>query len=133
MPEMTVTVAQLDGTATSAGSARDHRVLIDRPRDKGGLDQGPMGGELLLLALGGCFMSNLIAAASSRAVSVEGLAVTVRASVASAPPRFDAITLEVHGKAADDGALDRLVTIAERACIVHNTLAAGTRLTIRRA
>jgi hypothetical protein len=40
MLEMTVTVAQLDGTATSTGSARDHRVLIDRPRDKGGLDQG---------------------------------------------------------------------------------------------
>jgi putative redox protein len=133
MPEMMVTVAQRDGTATSTGSARDHRVLIDRPRDKGGLDQGPMGGELLLLALGGCFMSNLIAAAGSRAVSVEGLAVTVRASLASAPPRFDAITLEVHGKTADGDALDRLVTIAERACIVHNTLAAGTRLTVRRA
>ena len=133
MPEMMVTVAQLDGTATSTGSARDHRVLIDRPRDKGGLDQGPMGGELLLLALGGCFMSNLIAAAGSRAITVEGLAVTVRASLASAPPRFDAITLEVHGKTADDGVLDRLVTIAERACIVHNTLAAGTRLTVRRA
>ena len=51
MPEMMVTVAQLDGTATSTGSARDHRVLIDRPRDKGGLDQGPMGGELLLHTL----------------------------------------------------------------------------------
>jgi putative redox protein len=133
MLEMVVTVAQVDGTPTSAGGARDHQVLIDRPQDKGGLDRGPMGGELLLLALGGCFMSNLIAAATSRAVSVEGLAVTVRSSLASAPPRFDAITLEVHGKAPDDAALDKLVTIAERACIVHNTLAAGTRLTVRRA
>jgi hypothetical protein len=38
MPEMTVTVAQLDGSPTSAVSARDHGVLIDRPRDKAGLD-----------------------------------------------------------------------------------------------
>jgi hypothetical protein len=38
MPEMVVTVAQVNGTPTSAGSARDHQVLIDRPQNKGGLD-----------------------------------------------------------------------------------------------
>jgi hypothetical protein len=28
MPEMTVTVAQMDGSSTSAAGARDHRMLI---------------------------------------------------------------------------------------------------------
>ena len=133
MAEMLVTVAQVNGTMTSEGTAREHRVLIDRPTDKGGRDRGPMGGELLLLALGGCFMSNLIAAAAARGVSVDGLTVDVRATLASAPPRFDAIGLEVHGKTADDATLDKLVAIAERACIVHNTLAGGVPLTVRRA
>ena len=54
------------GPSTSEGRARDHRVLIDRPRRKGVDDRGPLGGELLLLSLGGCFMSTLLAAIRSR-------------------------------------------------------------------
>jgi putative redox protein len=92
-----------------------------------------MGGELLLAALGGCFMSNLIAAAVARAVKVEGLAVVVRGSLAAGPPRFASIEMEVQGRASDPGALDKLVTIAERACIVHNTLQPAVPIKIRRA
>jgi putative redox protein len=92
-----------------------------------------MGGELLLAALGGCFMSNLIAAAVARAAKVEGLAVVVRGSLAAAPPRFASIEMEVRGRASDPGALDKLVTIAERACIVHNTLSPAVPIKIRRA
>jgi putative redox protein len=52
MADLMVTVKQLKDTPTSAGSARQHQVVIDRPKEKGGLDEGAMGGELLLLALG---------------------------------------------------------------------------------
>ena len=92
-----------------------------------------MGGELLLVALGGCFMSNLVAAAAARNIAVEGLQVTVRGTLAAAPPRFDAIDLEVRGTSVGADVLDKLVTIAERGCIVHNTLAPAVTLTVRRA
>ena len=36
---------------------RSHQVLVDRPVEKGGADEGPMGGELFLAAVGGCFMT----------------------------------------------------------------------------
>jgi putative redox protein len=132
MADLIVTVSQLQKTSTSESAIREHRVLVDRPGDKGGQDRGPMGGELLLAALGGCFMSNLIAAAGARSVSVEGLAVVVRGSLAAAPPRFASIEMEVRGRADDPTALDRLVTIAERACIVHNTLLPAVPIKIRR-
>lgn len=132
MADLIVTVSQLQKTSTSESAIREHRVLVDRPGDKGGQDRGPMGGELLLAALGGCFMSNLIAAAGARSVSVEGLAVVVRGSLAAAPPRFASIEMEVQGRADDPTALDRLVTIAERACIVHNTLLPAVPIKIRR-
>ena len=112
MADLTVTVTRVKETSTSESAIREHRILVDRPTDKGGQDQGPMGGELLLAALGGCFMSNLIAAA---------------------PPRFASIEMEVQGRASDPGALDKLVTIAERACIVHNTLSPAVPIKIRRA
>jgi len=66
MADLVVTVTRLQQTSTSESALREHRVLVDRPADKGGQDRGPMGGELLLAALGGCFMSNLIAAAAAR-------------------------------------------------------------------
>ena len=131
MADLVVTVTRVQQTSTSESAMREHRVLVDRPTDKGGQDRGPMGGELLLAALGGCFMSNLVAAAAARAVTVEGLAVIVRGALGAAPPRFEAIELEVQGRAADPGALAKLVTIAERACIVHNTLASAVPITIR--
>ncbi|MGH7348189.1 MAG: OsmC family protein, partial [Candidatus Rokuibacteriota bacterium] len=101
MADLIVTVSRVQETTTSEGAIREHRVLVDRPTDKGGHDRGPMGGELLLAALGGCFMSNLIAAAHARTVTVEGLAVVVRGSLASAPPRFASIEMEVQGRASD--------------------------------
>jgi putative redox protein len=132
MADLIVTVTRVQQTSTSESAIREHKVLVDRPTDKGGQDRGPMGGELLLAALGGCFMSNLIAAAGARAVTVDGLAVVVRGSLAAAPPRFASIEMEVRGRAGDPEALDKLVTIAERACIVHNTLAPAVPIKIRR-
>jgi putative redox protein len=77
-------------------------------------------------------MSNLIAAAGARSVTVEGLAVVVRGSLAPAPPRFASLELDVQGRTAEPDALDKLVTIAERACIVHNTLVSALPIKIRR-
>jgi putative redox protein len=74
-----------------------------------------------------------VAAATARGVPVAGLEVTARGTLAATPPRFDAIELEVRGGAASARVLDKLVTIAERACIVHNTLAPALKLTVRRA
>ena len=53
--EITVHVRQIAGS-TSEATLRTHKVLVDRPVAKGGADQGPMGGELFLAGLGGCFM-----------------------------------------------------------------------------
>jgi len=132
-PRLSVTVTQVDATPTSRAAIRSHETLIDRPEAKGGLDRGPMGGELLLAALGGCFMSNLIAAVAARNVPARALSVTVEGALASAPPRFEMIELTVHAEGADAAVLDKLVEISERACIVANTLGAAVSLKIRRA
>ena len=133
MAELEVTVRQVQATPTSEGQVREHRVLVDRPAAKGGHDRGPMGGELLLVALGGCFMSNLIAAAAARNIQAEELEVRVRGTLASAPPRVETIDLEVRAAGLAPDVLDKLVTIAERGCIVHNTLGPAVKLTVRRA
>lgn len=122
------TVTQ-DGPSTSIGRARIHDVTIDRPVSKGGQDRGAMGGELLLLALGGCFMSNLLAAARARNQALNDASVTVRATLGGTPERMSAFHLGVRAEV-DRDRLDHLATIAERGCLVSNTLAAGAPVTV---
>ena len=118
------------GVSASRGKARIHEVAIDRPVSKGGSDEGPMGGELLLLALGGCFMSNLLAAIASRDASISHVQVTVEAALEGAPEAMTAFTLRVQAHYEDRAVLEKLVTIAERGCIVANTLRQSASLKV---
>ena len=83
---------QLRQTAasTSEASIRGHQVLIDRPTAKGGADLGPMGGELFLAAIGGCFMSNLLAAIKARESAITDVHAEVTGVLLEAPARFKA-------------------------------------------
>ena len=74
-------VKQVSGS-TSEGSVRRHTVRCDRPEAKGGSDGGAMGGELFLIGLGGCFMSNLLAAIHD----FGGVLTTIQVSTLLWPP-----------------------------------------------
>ena len=109
-------------SSTSEATLRTHQVLIDRPVEKGGADMGPMGGELFLAAVGGCFMSNLLAAAKTRQIEICNVRVEVRGTIADSPSRFSAVELQITADNMDRELLDRLVEIADRGCIMMNTL-----------
>ena len=130
MATITVNLSQIN-EATTEGRVRDHKVLIDRPVAKGGNDQGAMGGELLLLALGGCFNSNLLAAIRARELAIDDITIEVRGNLIENPPRFDAIEMVVNSAYEDREQLQKLATISERSCIVANSLKNGLELTIR--
>ncbi len=118
------------GPTTTEAAIRSHRVLIDRPEAKGGEDRGPMGGELLLSSLGGCFASNLFAAARARDVNLQGLSIRVSGTLDASPARFSAISMRVSRPGEHREELEKLVVIAERACIVANTLRAAVDLSV---
>ena len=126
---VSVSLKQISKSA-SQGEIRGHRVVCDRPEAKGGEDQGPMGGELLLAGQAGCFMSNLLAAAKAREVTLKEAVVTATGTVADSPPRYVAIDLVVSAKGVDGELLEKLATIAERGCLVANTLKAAVPLTV---
>lgn len=127
---MTIQIRQIDSSA-SAAAIRNHQVLIDRPVDKGGADEGPMGGELFLAAIGGCFMSNLLAAIKARHAEVAGVQTEVVATLTGTPPRFTEIELCVTADYADRQLFEKLVEIAERGCIMMNTLRGKLDLKVR--
>ena len=119
--EVTALVKQVSDSM-SEGSVRSHSVKCDRPEAKGGSDGGPMGGELFLIGLGGCFMSNLLAAIQAREADITEVEVALSAQLDGTPPRFNAIEMQVAGICQDKKELEKLVVIAERGCIVANTI-----------
>ena len=116
-----VSVRQISASA-SRGQARSHQLVMDRPEPKGGMDQGPMGGEVLLKGLGGCFMSNLLAAAVARKVTITNASVDISATVTPSPTRFSAVDMTIGMACDEPEVIPKLVEIAERGCLVANTL-----------
>src|ERR1700740_47632 len=82
--EMKIELRQISASTSEATIGR-HRVLIDRPVAKGGSDAGPMDGELFLAAVGGCFVSNLLAAIKGREADISNVRVGVVGSLAESP------------------------------------------------
>lgn len=129
MATATVKVIQI-GVSASRGDARGHELVMDRPEAKGGTNQGMMGGEALLNGLGGCFMSNLLAAAKARNIEISNACVAIEGDMADAPSRFSAVRMTVTANCNPPDELQKLVTIAERGCIAANTLRAAVDLSI---
>src|SRR6202142_2223411 len=90
--DMKIQLRQISDS-TSEVTIRGHHVLVDRPAAKGGADQGPMGGELFLASIGGCFMSNLLAAIKTREADVSNVQMEVTGWLADSPARFSAVEL----------------------------------------
>ena len=106
--EIKVQITQISAT-TSEASMGAHRVLVDRPVEKNGTDLGPMGGQLFLASVGGCFMSNLLAANKARGSEISNVQTEVTGVMsAEAPVRFTSVELSVTADG-DRELLEKLV------------------------
>ena len=130
MTTMKIQVRQVSAS-TSEATLRTHHVLIDRPVERGGTDRGPMGGDLFLASVGGCFMSNLLAAIRARGEQISDAHLEVIGTIAESPARFSALELYVTADGANPELLEKLVEIADRGCIMMNTLRGKLDVRIR--
>ncbi len=105
----------------------DFQVIVDRPNSQGGGGAGLMGGQYMLVGIGGCFCSTLFAAAHSREISIEGLRVAVSAQLSEmAPKRFTQVKLQVsYAQCSQPEEMEKLLEIAEKGCISVNTVKHG--------
>ena len=122
MPRTISVEVEQVGPSTGSATARSHTVFVDRPVEKGGNDRGPLGGEYLLMSLGGCFLSTLLAAVRTREADVSDVRVSVIGTVGGVPERFESMALRVSGKYTDEDLMRKLIALSERGCLVTNTL-----------
>jgi uncharacterized OsmC-like protein len=131
MEKISLTLEQVAPTAMQLSNDK-FTIVVDRPTEKGGSGLGFMGGQYLLIGIGGCFCSTLFAAAQSRNIEIEGLSVHVVATVSEAlPKRFTKVNLEVsYTTCTDKQAFNKLLTIAEKGCISVNTIKSGLAFSV---
>ena len=130
MPRTVSVEIEQVGASTGSASARSHTVLVDRPVDKGGNDRGALGGEYLLISLGGCFLSTLLAAVRTREAEVSNVRVSVTGTIGGVPERFESMALRVSAEYEDADLMRKLVAMAERGCLVTNTLKDAVALSV---
>ena len=126
MAQLQINLQQVGETATSA-EAGNYEIVIDRPPEKGGSGEGPMGGQVLLMGVGGCFASTLFAAAKERKIKVTGLKIKLSSELSnSTPARFSKINIEVTGgEFSEPESVNKLINIAQKGCISINTVKQG--------
>ncbi|MBY4676216.1 OsmC family protein [Marinobacterium arenosum] len=81
-PLKTISVTTKMGASSKVeASIRDHRVVIDQPRNAGGTDEGPTPLEYFLFSLGGCIATIARLAASQQGIELRGIEVQLEAGL----------------------------------------------------
>ena len=116
----------LPGTRASVGRSGSHSVIADRPQGKsGGLGLGFNGGELLALAIGGCFCNDMQALADEMGVTILDLRVAVDIDFAGEPSRASSARMKVECSLADGCDCSELIERARTVTTIGNSLIAG--------
>ena len=102
-------------------------VTIDRAKEAGGLGLGFNGGELLLLAIGGCYSNDIYREAAKRGLRVENVEVKVTADWAGEPVRAQNVcfSVSVEAEATAQEILD-LIHHTDSVAEIPNSLRLGT-------
>ena len=133
MVAMTVELRNIAGTEAALGWAAGHTIVVDRPEGKaGGKGLGFNGGQLLALAIGGCFCNDLRYTAEAMGVVLTSISVTVTVDLEGEPLLATAATMHVACEAASGADPLAVIDRAKATCMVSNSLQAGFPVTITR-
>jgi len=132
MPTMSVQFRSISGTEAAAGWAGSHAVIVDRADGvAGGKGLGFNGGQLLGLAIGGCFCNDLHYAAHARGIRLSQVEVEVDITFEGDPPIATKARMRV-GVVSEDSSIDvdALIRSTEKVSAVSNSLRRGVAVEI---
>ncbi|HXZ46728.1 MAG TPA: OsmC family protein [Pseudolabrys sp.] len=127
MTTMSVQLRSIPDTQAAVGWADGHTIVVDRPDGKaGGMGLGLNGGQLLGLAIGGCFCNDLHYVAHDMGVRLTSIAVDVTVDFEGNPLIAKKAAVHVAVTAADAGAdVASVVRRAQEISAVSNSIKRG--------
>ena len=133
MAQMSVELRNIGGTEAALGWAGAHTLVVDRPEGKaGGRGLGFNGGELLALAIGGCFCNDLRYVAPARGIKLDAISVKVTLELGGEPLLATGATMFVECDLPDGSDAAALIAEAERISTVANSLKVGLPVRVAR-
>ena len=134
MPQTTVQIRTIANGSLAVGSSGPRTVTIDRTKEAGGMGLGFNGGELLLLAIGGCYSNDLFREASKQGIEVRSVQVTVSADWGGDPVRAQNVTYSVKVEAdASQETIQQLIRHTDQVAEIPNSLRYGTEVKLVQA
>lgn len=126
MAKTTIEYRILPGTRAAVGLAGTHSLIADRSQGTfGGMGLGFDGGELLALAIGGCFCNDMQALADKMGIAIADLSVNVSLDFAGQPSRVSDARMSVECLLEDGADPSELIERAKRVTTIGNSLRSG--------
>ena len=123
---MNVSIRSVPGTKAAMGWAGGHTVVIDRAEGRaGGMGLGFNGGQMIALAIGGCFCNDLRYVAEAMGVDLETIEVEVSIDLSGQPLLVTAATMRVRVTASGEVDVADIIRRAEGDSTVSNSVRAG--------
>jgi putative redox protein len=134
MPQSSVEIRTLPGTSVGLGCSGPRTVTVDRSKEAGGEGVGFSGGELLLLAIGGCYSNDVYREATNLGIQVHAVRVQVSADWGGSPVRAQNVmySVAVEADASEDQILE-LIRHTDQVAEIPNSLRLGTEVRLANA
>lgn len=132
MPMMSVQLRSIPDTQAAVGWADGHTIVVDRPDGKaGGTGLGFNGGQLLGLAIGGCFCNDLHYVAHEMGVRLASIAVDVTVTFEGSPLLATQAEMRISVTASDASAdVNAVIARARDISAVSNSIKRGVPVQI---
>ncbi|HVO63484.1 MAG TPA: OsmC family protein [Terriglobales bacterium] len=129
MPQTAVEIRTFPDSSLAIGSAGPRTVTIDRAKEAGGMGLGFNGGELMLLAVGGCYSNDIFREAAKRGINVHYVDVNVTADWGGDPVRAKNVgfSVVVEADASEQDIID-LIHHTDSVAEIPNSLRLGTEV-----
>jgi organic hydroperoxide reductase OsmC/OhrA len=127
---MTVHLRGIEDTEAALGWAGAHTMVVDRPEGTaGGKGLGFNGGQLLALAIGGCFCNDLRYVARDMGIRLVRIEVDVTLTLEGDPLLATSASMAVQVEA-PDADVGALIDRAKATSTVSNSIARGVPVTL---
>lgn len=131
MASMSVSLRNVPGTRAAMGWAAGHTLVIDRAEGRaGGMGLGFNGGQMIALAIGGCFCNDLRYVAEAMGVDLDTIEVDVEIELGGQPLLVTSATMRVHVTAGPGVDVAEVIRRAEADSTVSNSVRAGFPVTV---
>ena len=127
MAQTSICVRTVQDACVAVGWTGHRTLTVDRPEQAGGMGLGFNGGELLLLAIGGCYCNDIFREAAKLGIVITSVQVDVQADWGGEPVRAQHVTYSTRIQAqASEAAILALIEHTDRVAEIPNSLRLGT-------